>query len=101
MTNIKHELNQKWIFCNFLQEGKTDIIMNRLEFHLKQRILRQLFFAKTNQKNNNCAIIKQYLQPNFLSQPLLEKTGHRLQKRPTYNPTLIQSILHTKLETLS
>ena len=84
----------------FLRKGKTDIIMNWLEFHLKQRILRQ-FFVELNLKNDNCAIIKQYLQPSFLSQPLQEKTGHRLQKRPTYNPTLILSILHTKLETLS
>ena len=84
----------------FLRKAKTDIIMNWLEFHLKQKILRQ-FFAEINLKNDNCAIIKQYLQPSFLSQPLLEKTEHRLQKRPTYNPTLILSILHTKLETLS
>ena len=84
----------------FLCNGKTDIIMNRLEFYLKQKILRQ-FFCFNQPKNDNCAIIKQYLQPNFLSQQLLEKTGHRLRKRPTYNPTLILSILHTILETQS
>ena len=64
-------------------------------FILKQSILRQVFYVD---KKGNCAVIEIYLQPSFLSQPLLEKREHRLLKRPTYNPTLTQSILHIKLE---
>ena len=102
MTNIKHELNPKWIFCKRFFAKRQDWHNNesvRIPFETKD--FASSFFPSVNLKNDNCAIIKQYLQPNFLSQQLLEKTEHRLRKRPTYNPTLILSILHTKLETQS
>ena len=100
MTNIKHELNQNGFFANFFAKGQDwhNNELVRIPFETKDFAS---VFCSCQPKNDNCAIIKQYLQPNFLSQQLLEKTGHRLRKRPTYNPTLILSILHTILETQS